>query len=76
VSAAKAKFKVWPSAYASGYVVQRYKDLYKRKHGSLSGAFKNDGEDLAMDDLEQWFKEEWVRITATGEIAGPCGGRS
>jgi len=76
VSAAKSKFKVWPSAYASGYVVQRYKEMYKRKHGSLSGAFKGDEGEIHGDDLDQWFKEKWVRIGANGEIQGPCGGRS
>ena len=69
VAAAKRKFSVWPSAYASGYVVQQYKRLYKKKHGSLSGAFRG-------DDLGKWFNEKWVRITSTGNIAGPCGGRS
>jgi len=76
VSAAKAKFKVWPSAYASGYVVQQYKQAYKKKHGSLSGAFKNDEGEINADDLEQWFNEKWVRIGANGEILGPCGARA
>ena len=40
IAAAKAKFKVWPSAVAGAYVSQKYKDLYKKKHGSMSGAFK------------------------------------
>jgi phage-related protein (TIGR01555 family) len=75
VSAAKAKFKVWPSAYASGYVVQQYKQMYKKKHGSLAGAFKSDEGDLHADDLDKWFKEKWVRIGANGEILGPCGAR-
>ena len=75
VSAAKSKFKVWPSAYASGYVVQQYKQMYKKKHGSLSGAFKSDEQELHADDLDQWFKEKWVRIGANGEILGPCGAR-
>jgi len=69
VASAKRKFSVWPSAYASGYVVQQYKRLYKKKHGSMSGAFRG-------DDLGKWFNESWVRITSTGKIAGPCGGRS
>jgi hypothetical protein len=69
VAAAKRKFKVWPSAYASGFMVQTYKRLYKKKHGSLSGAFRG-------DDLGKWFGEKWVRITSSGGIAGPCGGRS
>lgn len=75
VSAAKTKFKVWPSAYASGYVVQQYKQMYKRKHGSLSGAFKGDEGEIHADDLDKWFKEKWVRIGANGEILGPCGAR-
>lgn len=75
VSAAKAKFKVWPSAYASGYVVQQYKQMYKKKHGSTSGAFKSDEQELHADDLDKWFKEKWVRIGANGEILGPCGAR-
>lgn len=74
IAAAKAKFKVWPSAYASAYMVQKYKELYKSKHGSGSG-FKGDDGDIAYDDLDQWFKEEWVRIGANGEILGECGGR-
>ena len=74
-AAAKSKFKVWPSAYASGYVVQQYKRMYKEKHGSLSGAFKGDGKEIYADDLDKWFKEKWVRIGANGEIMGPCGGR-
>ncbi|MBQ45547.1 MAG: hypothetical protein CMK37_07805 [Porticoccaceae bacterium] len=75
VSAAKSKFKVWPSAYASAYVVKHYKAAYKRKHGSLSGAFKSDSGEVHADDLDKWFKEEWVRIGANGEILGPCGDR-
>ena len=49
--------------------------MYKEKHGSLSGAFKNDQEELHADDLDKWFKEKWVRIGANGEIMGPCGAR-
>jgi hypothetical protein len=39
IASAKAKFKVWPSAVAGAYVTQKYKALYKRKHGSMEGAF-------------------------------------
>ena len=49
--------------------MQQYKRLYRKKHGSLSGAFRG-------DDLGKWFNDKWVRITSTGNIAGPCGGRS
>lgn len=75
IAAAKAKFKVWPSAYASGYMVQKYKELYKRKHGSTAGAFQGKDGEITEDSLNKWFKENWVRIGANGEILGPCGGR-
>jgi phage-related protein (TIGR01555 family) len=76
IAAAKSKFKVWPSAYASAYMVKQYKELYKRKHGSTSGAFSGkDADEMHADNLEQWFKERWVRIGSNGEILGECGGR-
>jgi phage-related protein (TIGR01555 family) len=40
IAVAKNKFKVWPSAVAGAYVTQKYKELYKRKHGSMEKAFK------------------------------------
>jgi phage-related protein (TIGR01555 family) len=40
IASAKSKFKVWPSAVAGAYVTQKYKELYKRKHGSMEKAFK------------------------------------
>ena len=40
IAIAKNKFKVWPSAVAGAYVTQKYKELYKRKHGSMEKAFK------------------------------------
>jgi phage-related protein (TIGR01555 family) len=48
VSAAKSKFKVYPSAYAGAYISTKYKELYKRKHGSLEGAFKGKKEKMTM----------------------------
>jgi hypothetical protein len=74
IAAAKSKFKVWPSAYASAFMVKKYKELYASKHGSGSGIKGDDG-DIAYDDLDKWFKEKWVRIGANGEILGECGGR-
>ena len=58
---AKRKFKVYPSAYANAWMVKEYK-----KRG---GGFRN-------DDLKKWFNEKWVRMSAKGEILGPCGDRS
>lgn len=74
IATAKAKFNVWPSAYASAFMVKKYKELYSKKHGSSSG-FKGDDGDINYDDLEKWFQEKWVRIGSNGEILGECGGR-
>ena len=48
IAAAKSRFTVYPSAYAGAYISQKYKDLYKRKHGSLEGAFKGKKEKITM----------------------------
>ena len=47
----KSKVKVWPSEYASGQVVQRYKRL-----GGKYSFGKND------EGLTRWFKEKWVNV--------------
>ena len=44
---AKRKFKAWPSAYASGWLVQEY----KRQGGRYRGK-----------GLKRWFKEEWETL--------------
>jgi phage-related protein (TIGR01555 family) len=54
VASAKSKFKVWPSAVAGAYVSQKYKELYKKKHGSMEGAFKGKKEQAA------YFKEDAI----------------
>lgn len=49
---AKKKFKVWPSAYASAWLVKEYKrrgGKYKGKRDSQSG-------------LSRWFAEEWIDV--------------
>lgn len=50
---AKRKFKVWPSAYASGWLVKEY----KRRGGKYSG--KKPGKTQGLD---RWFKEKWVNV--------------
>ena len=49
---AKRKFKVWPSAYASGWVVKEYKSRggkYTGKKSSSSG-------------ISRWYKEKWIDV--------------
>ena len=56
-AAAKRKYKVWPSAYASGYGVKCTKAGGPTMKSSSKG------------DLGRWFDEKWIDIK-TGK---PCG---
>jgi ssDNA-binding Zn-finger/Zn-ribbon topoisomerase 1 len=71
----KSRYKVWPSAYASGALVKC------RKSGADSwgnGGKKNEssileGINRADESLHDWFnKEKWVRMDTKGNIKGPC----
>jgi len=62
VAAAKSKFKTWPSAVAGAYVTRKYKELYKRKHGSMEKAFKGKKEQA------EYFKEDAIQPIKTGGL--------
>jgi hypothetical protein len=65
IAAAKAKFKVWPSAVAGAYVSRKYKELYKRKHGSMEGAFSG------KKEQSSYFKEDAINaMQANGLMLG------
>ena len=68
IAAAKSKFKIWPSAYASGWMTRHYRQLYKAKKGRSRGAFKG-----RSDSLKEWFSEDWKAINSSGKIVGGCG---
>jgi hypothetical protein len=59
---AKAKFKHWPSAYASGWVVKEY----KRRGGRYKSGQRS------KSPLDRWFKEKWVNVCEYPKIV-PCG---
>jgi phage-related protein (TIGR01555 family) len=48
VAAAKSKFKTYPSSYTNAYVAQKYNDLYKRKYGTMQGAFRAENQTFKM----------------------------
>jgi hypothetical protein len=59
---AKEKFKVWPSAYASGWLVKEY----KRRGGTYKeGSTSN-------RPLERWYTEKWIDVCYLPKIV-PCG---
>lgn len=49
---AKQKFKVWPSAYASGWLVKEY----KRRGGTYSG------KKSSSKGISRWYKEKWINV--------------
>lgn len=49
---AKRKFDVWPSAYASGWLVKEY----KRRGGRYSGGSKRGS------PLKRWYDEKWIDV--------------
>lgn len=70
VAEAKARFAVWPSAYASGWVVKTYK-----ARGGRYGGERDPAQGIA-----KWFREEWVDLSRpihdeNGTLVGyePCG---
>jgi uncharacterized protein len=65
ISAAKSKFTTWPSAVAGAYVTRKYKELYKRKHGSMEGAFKGKREQAS------YFKEDAIEPMKVGGFVLP-----
>lgn len=66
IAVAKNKFKVWPSAVAGAYVTQKYKELYKRKHGSMEKAFK--GKKQQAEYLQK--KDAMEPLKTSGFILG------
>lgn len=58
---AKQRFKRWPSAYASGWVVR----TYKQRGGKYSGKKVTSG-------IDRWFKEQWVDVCQLPKVV-PCG---
>ena len=71
IAAAKTKFKVWPSAVAGAYVTRKYKELYKRKHGSLENAFKGEKKqaEYFKEDAMEPMKVEGLILSNVDEAA-------
>ena len=59
---AKKRFKSWPSAYASGWLVQEY----KRRGGKYRGKKSPDS------NLSRWFEEKWINVCELPKKV-PCG---
>ena len=56
---AKQRFSVWPSAYASGWLVKTYK--------ARGGRYEDVGNDDKKDTIDKrplnrWYREHWVNV--------------
>ena len=63
VNEAKEKFKVWPSAYASGWVVRTYKNRggeYKDNSGKKDINHKQ--RSVGSGGIDRWFREKWIDV--------------
>lgn len=73
VRAAKQRYEVWPSAYASGHAAQvcsgRITDLQGER--KVSPGFGPHKDTRSSSPLARWYAEEWIDV-CTGE---PCGRR-
>lgn len=51
---AKAKFKAWPSAYASSWTVKEYK--------KLGGTYSGKKSARSTSSLSRWYQEKWINV--------------
>ena len=71
---AKRKFKVWPSAYASGWVVKEYKRRGGGYRKSRRMGRKSKRVSRRRNGLSRWFSEKWVDVCKLPKIVS-CGRR-
>ena len=84
-SEAKHKFKVWPSAYASGWLVREYKRRggkyrkYKMRFSPLKSRSKSRSKSRrksrSESGLSRWFEEQWIDVCKLPRIV-TCGRKS
>lgn len=76
---AKAKYDVYPSAYANGYASQvchgEKADALGNKRKSVSKRSGGSDDNTSTSDLHRWFEEEWVDACASKQQGKkvPCG---
>jgi hypothetical protein len=66
------------SAYANAWAAKWYKSKgggWRKKKKKANESFELDEalKEIIMEDLRDWFKEKWKRISSSGEVKGECG---
>lgn len=77
-AAARSKFTKYPSAYANAWASKWYKSKgggWRKKKKKTNESLELDEalKEIIMEDLRDWFKEKWKRVTPSGKVAGECG---
>lgn len=70
-SQAKLKFQVWPSAYASAWLVKTYKKL-GGEYSTSKLRFSAKKTKSKTSGLSRWFSEEWIDVCQLPKIVS-CG---
>lgn len=68
----KSRYKVWPSAYASGALVQCRKKGAANWGNKSNESITQEEYDQLDENLKQWFSDKWVRFGPDGKIRGDC----
>jgi hypothetical protein len=68
----KSRYKVWPSAYASGALVQCRKKGAANWGNKSNESITQEEYDQLDENLKKWFSDKWVRFGPDGKIKGPC----
>jgi hypothetical protein len=76
-AAARAKFTKYPSAYANLYASKWYKQhgggWRKKKTTHEAIDLQEELKEIILEDLRDWLKQKWKRVTPSGKVAGECG---
>lgn len=77
-AAARSKFDKYPSAYANLYASKWYKKRgggWRKKKKKANEALEIEAvlKAIIMEDLRDWLKQKWKRVTSSGNVAGECG---
>lgn len=68
----KSRYKVWPSAYASGALVQCRKKGAANWGNKSNESITQEEYDQLDENLRKWFSDKWVRFGPDGKIKGDC----
>lgn len=77
-AAARSKFDKYPSAYANLYASKWYKKHgggWRKKKRKANESIELDDalKAIIIEDLRDWLKQRWKRISSSGEVKGECG---